>query len=172
MIPLFSKVIDGAVDRHFTKDRSGRTVFIPFTLKRKCYFVDSKSDEEKIRALVRMFQSAITVIPLVTYPITAFPGLILEDYAGLSPRGHRLTIALGIPLFLFVVLTLFMWMLWSLYKKAIPGLTASLSEVGPEVIGDLRRASQQTQRPMALIAAGLFIVALAVLVVFMVSYHR
>jgi lysylphosphatidylglycerol synthetase-like protein (DUF2156 family) len=170
MIPFFSKVIDAAVDRRFTKDRSGRLVFIPLGLKQKCYFVDSKADEEKIRALVRMFQSAITVIPLVTYPIAAFPGLILEDYGGLSPRGHRLTIALGIPLFLYVVLALFMWMLWSLYKKAIPGLTASLSEVGPDVRSDLRRASQPMQRSMALIAAGL-IVVLAVLV-FLVSYRK
>jgi hypothetical protein len=89
----------------------------------------------------------------------------------LSPRGHRLTIALGIPLFLWVVLTLFMWMLWSVYKTAIPGLTASLSEVGPDVVGDLGRSSQRTQRPMALIAAGLFIVALAVFA-FLVSYRR
>jgi lysylphosphatidylglycerol synthetase-like protein (DUF2156 family) len=170
MIPFFSKVIDAAVDRRFTKDRSGRLVFIPLGLKQKCYFVDSKADEEKIRALVRMFQSAIAVIPLVTYPIAAFPGLILEDHGGLSPRGHRLTIALGIPLFLFVVLALFMWMLWSLYKKAIPGLTASLSEVGPDVRSDLRRASQPMQRSMALIAAGL-IVVLAVLV-FLVSYRK
>jgi lysylphosphatidylglycerol synthetase-like protein (DUF2156 family) len=170
MIPFFSKVIDAAVDRRFTKDRSGRLVFIPLGLKQKCYFVDSKADEEKIRALVRMFQSAIAVIPLVTYPIAAFPGLILEDYGGLSPRGHRLTIALGIPLFLYVVLALFMWMLWSLYKKAIPGLTASLSEVGPDVRSDLRRASQPMQRSMALIAAGL-IVVLAVLV-FLVSYRK
>jgi hypothetical protein len=141
MIPLFSKFIDAAVDRHFKKDRSGRLVFIPFSLKRKCYFVDSKSDEEKIRALVRMFQSAITMIPLVTYPIIAVPGFILDGYAGLSPREHRLTIALGIPLFLWLVLTLFMWMLWSLYKRAIPGLTASLSEVGSDVTSDLSRIS-------------------------------
>jgi hypothetical protein len=170
MIPLFSRVINAAVDRQFRKDRNGRLVYIPFSLKRKCYFVDSNADEEKIRALVRMFKSAITVIPLVTYPIIAAPGFILEDYAGLSLRGHRLTIALGVPLFLWLVLTGFMWMLWSLYKGAIPGLTASLSEVGPEVMGELREFSQRTQRPMALIAAGLFIVALAVLA-FLTSYH-
>ena len=82
-----------------------------------------------------------------------------------------MTIALGIPLFLWVVLTLFMWMLWSVYKTAIPGLTASLSEVEPDVVGDLGRSSQRTQRPMALIAAGLFIVALAVFA-FLVSYRR
>ena len=46
MISPFSRMMDDAVDTHFMKDRSGRSVFIPFGLKRKCYFVDSKSDEE------------------------------------------------------------------------------------------------------------------------------
>jgi hypothetical protein len=170
VIPLFSKMMDTAVDRQFRKDRSGRLVFIPFNLKRKCYFVDSQADEEKIRALVRMFRSAFTVIPLVTYPIITAPGLILEDYAGLTPKGHRLAIALGIPLFLWLVLTGIIWMLWSLYKRAIPGLTASLSEVGPDVMGELREFSQRLRRPMLLsIVAGMFLVALALLA-FLASY--
>ena len=38
------------------KDRSGRLVFVLFGLKRECYFADSKSDEEKIRAFVRMYR--------------------------------------------------------------------------------------------------------------------
>ncbi len=35
-------------DVHFGKEPSGRLVFVPFTLRGKCYFVDSKADEEKI----------------------------------------------------------------------------------------------------------------------------
>jgi hypothetical protein len=38
-------------------------------------------------------------------------------------------------------------------------------------MGDLGRSSQRMQRPMALIAAGLFIVALAVFA-FLVAYRR
>jgi hypothetical protein len=97
MISLFSRMMDYAVESHFRKDRSGRLVFIPFIRKRKCYFVDSKSDEEKIRALVEMFRSAVQLISFLTFPSVIVPALILDDYAGMSPRGHRLTIALGIP---------------------------------------------------------------------------
>ncbi|HMD09739.1 MAG TPA: hypothetical protein VKH63_19565 [Candidatus Acidoferrum sp.] len=170
MIPLVSRMMDAAADNHFMKDRTGRLVFVPTSLRRRCYFVDSKADEEKIRALVRMFRSAIAVIPLVTYPIMAVPGLILENYGGLSPRGHRLTIALGIPLFLWLVLTGFIWMLWSLYKGVIPGLTASLREVGPDVMGELREFSRRVQHPILLVVCGLLMLGLT-LFAFLAAYH-
>jgi hypothetical protein len=74
MISLFSRAMDYAVDAHFRKDPSGHLVFFPF--KGKAYFVDSKSDEEKIRAFVKMFRSAIMLISLLTYPSIAVPAFI------------------------------------------------------------------------------------------------
>jgi len=170
MIPLLSKVLDTAVDRQFRKDPSGRLVFVPFSLKRKCYFVDSKADEEKIRALVRMYRSMTTVLPLVIYPIIMAPGLFLDDFARLSPRSHRLAIAIGIPLYIWLILIGFLWMLWSLYKGAIPGLTASLSEAGPDVKGELREFSASVSRRALAVAAVLLLIG-AALIAFLTSYH-
>ena len=149
MISLFSRMMDHAVDAHFRKDPSGRLVFIPFTSKGKIYFVDSKSDEEKIRSFVKMFRSAITLISFLSYPSMLAPALILDDYAGMSPKQHRLAIALGIPLFFWLVLGALAWMLWGVYKGTIPVLTASLSEVGPEVKRQLSQAS--SSRPLVLL---------------------
>ena len=120
MISPFSRMMVYAVDTHFMKDRSGRLVFVLFGPKRKCYFVDSKSGEEKIRAFVKMYRSVAQLIAFPTYPSIFVPGLILEDYAGLTPRGHRLAIAQGIPLFFSLVLISLLWMLWGLCKGAIP----------------------------------------------------
>ena len=170
MIPLISKILDAAVERQFRKDPGGRLVFVPFSLKRKCYFVDSKADEEKIRALVRMFRSVTTVMPLVIYPIMMAPGLFLDHYAGLSPRSHRLAIAIGIPLYIWLILIGFLWMLWSLYKGAIPGLTASLSEVGPDVKDELREFSQGVPRRALAVVAVLLLIG-AALIAFLTSYH-
>ncbi len=141
MISLFSRMMDHAVETHFMKDRSGRLVFVPFRLKRKCYFVDSKSDEEKIRAFVRMYRSLNQLIAFLGYPSVFIPGLVLEDLAGLSPRGHRFAIAFGIPLIFLLVLIALLWMLWSLYKGAIPSLTSSLTEVGTDLKGQLSEIS-------------------------------
>jgi hypothetical protein len=171
MISPFSKMMDYAVDAHFRKDRSGRLVFIPFSLKRKCYFVDSKSDEEKVRALVRMYRSANTLITFLTSPILFVSAFILDDFAGLTPRGHRLAIALGIPLFFWLVLVALLWMLWSLYKGAIPSLTSSLSEVGPDIKGRLISISHPPRRlPLLVAAVGLLLIVLA-LFAFLGSYH-
>jgi hypothetical protein len=169
MISPFSKMMDYAVEAHFRKDRSGRVVFIPFSPKRKGYFVDSKSDEEKIRAFVRMYRSATTLITFLTSPILFVPAFILEDYGGFTPRGHRLAITFGIPLFFWLVLIALAWMLWSLYKGAIPSLTSSLSEVGPDVMGQLSEISPRPRRLALLVAAaGLLLIGLA-LVAFLTS---
>ena len=171
MISPFSKMMDRATEAHFKKDRSGRLVFIPFGLKRKCYFVDLKSDEEKIRALVKMYRSATTLIILLTSPCLFVPGLILDDYAGLSPRGHRLTISLGIPLFFWLVLIGLLWMLWRFYKQAIPRLTSSLIEVGPDMKGHLSENFQPPRRLLLLsLVVGLLLIVVALLA-FLASYH-
>jgi hypothetical protein len=158
-------------EAHFRKDRNARLVFIPFSLKKKCYFVDSKSDEEKIRAFVKMYRSATQLIAFLIYPSALVPGLILEDYAGLTPRGHRFAIAFGIPLFFSLVLGALVWMLWRLYKGAIPGLTSSLTEIGSGVTGQLSAISQPPWRlPLLFVTAFLLLIVLA-LFAFLASHH-
>jgi hypothetical protein len=173
MFSPFSRMMDYAVDAHFRKDQSGRLVFVPFSVKRKCYFVDSKPDEEKIRAFVRMYRSVFQLISFLTYPSFIFPALILEDFAGLSPRGHRFAIAFGVPLLFWLVLCALLCMLWSLYKGAIPGLTSSWSEVGPDVKGQLSEISRRSWRvPLLLAAAGFLLMVLALFAIMTASHFR
>ncbi len=173
MFSPFSRMMDYAVDAHFRKDQSGRLVFVPFSLKRKCYFVDSKSDAEKIRAFVRMYRSVFQLISFLTYPSFIFPALILDDYAGLTPRGHRFAIAFGIPLLFWLVLCALLGMLWSFYKGAIPSLTSSLSEVGPDLKGLLSEISRRSWRlPLLVAAAGFFLMALALFAIITAPHSR
>jgi hypothetical protein len=173
MFSPFSRMMDYAVDAHFRKDQSGRLVFVPFSLTRKCYFIDSKSDEEKIRAFVRMYRSVFQLISFLTYPSLIVPALILEDYAGLTPRGHRFAIAFGIPLFFWLILCALLWMLWGLYKGAIPSLTSSLSEVGPDLKGQLSEISRRSWRlPLLFAAAGLLLMVLALFAIMTASHFR
>jgi hypothetical protein len=171
MISPFSRMMDYAVDTHFLKDRSGRLVFVPLGLKRKCYFVDSKSDEEKIRAFVRVYRSLNQMIGFLGYPGVFIPGLILEDFAGLTPRAHRFAIALGIPMFFSLVLIVLLWMVWSLYKGAIPSFTSSLTEVGPEMKGQLSEISQRSWRPALLVAISFFLLMVLVLFAILAASH-
>ena len=169
MISLMNRVVDG----QFRKDPSGRLVFIPFTRRGKCYFVDSKADEEKIRAFVKMYRIPNTVISLLLCPMVMAPALILEDYGELTPRAHRLTIALGISGFFWLSLIALTLMLWLVYKAVVPGLTTSMSEVGSEIKAQLGALSPERPglRRIALVClvAGLILLGLAL---FALTGHR
>jgi hypothetical protein len=162
---VIMSLMDRLVDAHFKQDASGRLVFIPFTQRGKCYFVDSKSDEEKVRAFVRMYRIPFTVISLLMTPIVMVPALVLEDFGQLTPRVHRLTVALGISGFFWLSLVALEVMIWVVYRATVPGLTGSLSEVGPEIKAQLQATSAQQvgQRRLILgcVAAGLILMGLA-----------
>jgi hypothetical protein len=174
MISLFSRTMDKAVDLQFRKDPSGRLVFLPFGPKKKAYFVDSKSDEEKIRAFVKMYRSFSTLISIVIYPSIYLPGLILDGYGGVSSRQHRLAIALGVPAIFWLTLVALVIMLWVVYRAMVPGLTASLSEVGPDLKGQLGEISPRPRHQRRLALACLFagIVLLGLGIVVATSYSR
>jgi hypothetical protein len=167
MISLMNRL----ADVHFRKEPSGRLVFIPFTRRGKCYFVDSKADEEKVRAFVSMYRIPNTLISVLMTPIVMVPGLILEDHGGLTPRTHRLTIALAVSGFFWLSLVGLALMLWVVYKAAVPGLTASLSEVAPEIKAQLSAISPQPQDLRLMwFLAGLILLGLAL--VALTGYHR
>ena len=149
MISLMNRLADA----HFRTEPGGRLVFIPFTRRGKCYFVDSKADEEKVRAFVNMYRIPNALISFLITPMVMVPAMILEAYGGLTPRAHRLTIALGISGFFWLSFVALGLMLWVVYRAAVPGLTASLSEVAPEIKAQLSAISSQTQgsRRVALI---------------------
>lgn len=167
---MFSKIMDASVDAHFRKDLGGRLVFIPFNHKGKRYFVDSKSDEEKLRALVKMYRSATVLISLMVYPVIYIPGLVLDVFGGMTPRSHRLSIAVGIPSFFGLLLIGLMLMQWILYKRAVPAFTRSLSEVGPDLQLQEPAASARQQR-IALACVGILLLLLG-FIVFAVQHRR
>jgi hypothetical protein len=174
MISLFSRLIDGHVERQFGKDPNGRLVFFPSGPKGKCYFVDSKSDEEKIRAFVKMYRSASALISLLTSPSIVVAVMLLEDYGGLTPRAHRLAIAFGIAGFFWLVLILVAVILWAAYRANVPGLISSLSEVGPDIRDQIRPASppSRLQRRVAIVILFACILLMAGLVVAVSTSHR
>jgi hypothetical protein len=112
---------------------------------------------------VKMFRSAFALITFLTYPSFAAPAFILEDYAGLSPKQHRLAIALGVPLFFWLILGALAWMLWGVYKGTIPVLTASLSEVGPDLKRLLREASPSRLLALLGLFSGILSLGVAIL---------
>jgi len=156
----FNKAMDHQVDAHFQKDPSGRLVFLPSGRKGKAYFVDSKSDEEKIRAFVKMYRGAGAVISWVQQ--LCFLVWIVSFTTG----AHRWTTEVGTASFFIFVLLLAVWVLWSLYKQTVPTFTSSLSEVGPDLRDQLTDVCPPPQRlrllALASLLAGVVVLALGI----------
>ena len=161
MISLMNRL----ADVHFKKEPSGRMVFIPFTRRGSVTSLIRKLTKKKSVAFVNMYRIPNTLISLLMCPMVMVPSLILEDYGGLTPRAHRLTIALGISGFFWLSIVAFEVMLWMVYIATVPGLTASLSEVAPEIKAQLSAISpeQRGRRRVALVCllAGLILLGLA-----------
>jgi hypothetical protein len=146
----FTKAMDRQVDAQFQKDPSERLVFLPSGRKGKAYFVDSKSDEEKIRAFVKMYRSAGALIYWVqTLCFFAW----IESF---TTGAHRWTTEVGIASFFVLVLVLAVWVLWRLYEQTVPTFTSSLSEVGPDLRDQLTDVGPPPQRLRVLALASLF----------------
>jgi len=165
---MFSRAMDYHVERQFRKDPSGRLVFLPFGPKGKAYFVDSKADEEKIKASVKKYRSTSALLSLLVYPGIYIPSLVLNVYGGGTSLRHKLTTSIGISSLVLLVFLALLWMVWGIYKDTVASLTVPLSEVGPDLKDQLSEISPSASgrvRRIALVCAfgAIILMGLAIL---------
>jgi hypothetical protein len=173
MISPFARLIDYAVAFHFKKDPSGRLVFLPLISKGQGYFVESKSDEEKLRAFVKMYRSANLLLTLLCYLVILAPtSLSYNLYAGAIPMRAKLMTAVGTGLFWVLCYGASGWTLWSLYKKTIGNFTDQLAVAGPGVLGQVSEASSGRRRLALLIVFAATIIIGVALLVAVQQAHR
>jgi hypothetical protein len=173
MISPFARLIDYAVAFHFKRDPSGRLVFLPLISKGQGYFVESKSDEEKLRAFVKMYRSANLLLTLLCYLVILAPtSLGYNLYAGAIPMRAKLMTAVGTGLFWVLCYGASGWTLWSLYKKTIGSFTDQLAVAGPGVLGQVSEASSGRRRLALLIVFAATIIIGVALLVAVQQAHR
>ena len=170
MISPFSKLIDYGVEFQLRKDPAGRLVFLPFGVRGKGYYVTSDGDAEKIRAFVKMYRSASTLISWLIMGIYIFGVSNLNvHYDGHIPLRSRVTPFITGSLVYMLVVLAFAWILWGVYKKTIPSFTSSLPEVGADLKRQLTGTSTG-QRRIRLVCLGACLLLLG-LVFFAVQYR-
>ena len=154
MISPLARLVDYTVGFHFRTDSTGQAVFLPLISKGQGYFLDSKADEEKLRALVGMYRGANLILTVLCYFAMMAPtSLGYNLYAGAIPLRIKLMTAAGTGLFWMLGFGASAWMLWSLYKRAVAKFTYGMKELGP---GDIARLSKPPQRART---AALFVFA-------------
>ncbi|MFZ0804457.1 MAG: hypothetical protein WBQ09_01875 [Terriglobales bacterium] len=150
----FAKTIDYQVESQFRKDPAGRLVFFPFGVKEQGYFVDSKTDEEKIRVYLRKYRGTALLISLLVSPSIYIPALLLDLYGGAGSVRHRVTTVIELSVFVMLFLLTLSWARWVAYKQAVGSFTTTLSEIGLESKLGLSEVSDRPQM-RRLVLAGL-----------------
>jgi hypothetical protein len=166
MISPFARLVDYAVGFHFHTDSRGRVVFLSLISKGQRYFVDSKADEEKLRALVGMYRGANLILTLLCYLAIMAPTSIGYNlYAGPIPLRTKLMTAAGTGLLWLLCFGASAWMLWGLYKRAVAKFTYAMREVGPGDVAQLSKEPQGARRAALLVLlAGSIILGFALFV--------
>jgi hypothetical protein len=165
MISPFARLVDDAVGFHFRTDSSGRAVFLPLISKGRGYLVDSKADEEKLRALVGMYRGANLILTVLCYLAMMAPTSIGYNlYAGSIPLHTKVMTAVGTGLFWMVCFGASAWMLWGLYKRALAKFTCAMKEVAPGDIARLSKPPQRSRTALLFVFAGCIILGIAVLI--------
>jgi hypothetical protein len=134
---MFSKLKVGFSDLYFQREGTGRWIFLPFGLKGKCYFVDSKSDEEKIRAFIRTYCGVYLLFFVIWTEICVFAW---RTYGWNRAPAGRTGVMYLVASFLVYGLAFNapILVLQRIYRRKISRLTASLLEAEAETKRQLR----------------------------------
>jgi branched-subunit amino acid transport protein AzlD len=163
---MISQWIDQAMAPRFRKDASGRSVFVPFGPRKDGYYVDTASDEQKLRAFVKLHTVAAALMNLMgSIGSLAFAQALMFDRNYSAPLARQLEKFLAVYVIAVLVLYILPALaLWKSYRGLIPELCASLTTVGPEQIRQMEQASPPFRRRLIIVAVGLMLVGLAVAV--------
>jgi hypothetical protein len=156
----FAKTIDYHVESQFRKDPAGRLVFFPLGVKKQGYFVDSATDEEKIKAYLRKYRGTAVLISLLVSPSIYIPALLLDLYGGAGSLRHRVTTVIELSVVVMLFFLTLSWARWVAYNQAMRSFTATLGEIGPESRLGLSEVSDRP-RVRRLVLAGLACLILA-----------
>jgi hypothetical protein len=171
----FARLLDFAESAQFRKDSSGRMVFLPLISKGQGFFVDSLSDEEKLRALVRLYRGANVLLgllwSLLNYLAVLAPGSISSYYRGVVPLHAKLTAVAWVASISLVFYGVAAWGGWNLYKQAIQSFTHAFPKVSPEAVRQLPAVSVGPQRAL-LVFAGAALLLIAIVLLAAVRHAR
>jgi len=172
----FSGRLFQLVDAQFRKDQSGRVVFLPYGPRKTGYYVETPSDDRKIKSFVAIYTAASLLFQVLGFlsSYLLMQAVIFPDRP--TTRAGKLEVGLivyGISALIFWFGP--RWLLWKLYREVLPGVCSSLSEASPASTRDLEKTENPLQRRMVVIFifVGAFLILVGVLLAaWFVHLHR
>jgi hypothetical protein len=164
---MLSAWIGQLVDARCRKDLSGRRVFLPYGRRRTGYYLDSASDQQKVKALV-----AIYAVASLLFQLLGSTSSLVVTLGASSDHPGSLAGKLEFGLIIYIISAFaFQWLpmllLWRLYRSLLPEVCSSLPEVGLESMDNLQTIPNPMRRRGLMVAwFGLF---LMLMILFLVS---
>jgi hypothetical protein len=152
---MFSGWIVQLVDSQFRKDQSGRQVFLPNGPGKAGYYVETTSDDQKIKPLIAVYTAASGLFQVVGF-LSSF---ILMQAVIFPDRPITRAGKLEVGLIVYGISTLVFWLapkwlLWKIYREMLPGVCSSLNEAKPESTLELQKTPNPLQHRMLIIFVG------------------
>jgi len=170
---MFSGWILQLVDSQFRKDQSGREVFLPYGPGKAGYYVESTSDDQKIKPLIAIYTAASGLFQLLGF----LTSLILMQAVIFPDRPITLAGKLEVGLAVYGISTLVFWfaprwLLGKVYREMLPGVCSSLSEATPASTRELQKTPNPLQRRMLIIFVGATLILAVILLAGIFVYLR
>ena len=167
---MLSGIFDNFAKGQFANDENGRIVFLPRGSRRPGYYVGTP-DESRFKSLVKIYGVAAMLINLVgsTASIACTQALTFDEHS--APLATKLKFGLVV----YIISAAFLCispalLLWNVYRKEVAALCSSLDIVDPASVRLTCPSSNQRQKALVFLMAGLLILALGILAA--ISFRR
>jgi hypothetical protein len=135
-----------AVDALFRKDGSGRLIFLPRGPRKTAYYIDAPSDEQKLKALVKLQLVAVMFFNLagflVSYALAATWESLYFIHLPISIEARALRTGAVYVISAAVIQFTPILVIQKIYQRSLRDICSTLQPVEPGSLGPLSRLSQ------------------------------
>ena len=157
----------------FRKDSAGRLVFLPFGMKRPGYYIDSPSDEQKIRPFAKMYFLSRALVQLFGN-LSAF--FFAEGVAFADPHTSTVHKIKNFLVIYIITISLFellpLWLLSRLYRRSIPEICSSIPVAGVEEVSRLESSARPMRRTLIILGSLTILIGVTVGIACFLIAHR
>jgi hypothetical protein len=130
-----------AVEASFRKDASGRLIFLPRGPRKAAYYVDSASDEQKLKALVKLQVVAVLFFNLggflVSYTLAASWNALYFTHLPISPEARALRTGAVYVISAAVIQFTPILVIQKIYQRSLREICSTLQPADPASLTQL-----------------------------------
>ena len=154
-------MFDRAADALFRKDASGRLIFLPHGPRKTGYYIDSASDAQKIKALVKLQLVAVMFFNLggflASYTLAATWESLYFIHLPISIEARVLRVAAVYVISALIIQFTPILVVQKIYQRSLRDICQNLQPAEPGLLGPLSGGSNPLRRVLVALAVGVML---------------